>query len=215
MTEHFDLIHVGKCGGSSVRAELLRRRVPHTHVHMVTKPTFSPSRSYVILVRDPVDRFVSCFNWRRYLLTSGLRPVPAHPVAAYRQAREYELFEMFADVNEVGEALEGDGANALGDLLCLVGHVRKGFSWYLDELLDRVSPHQIRGVIATPTIADDFQRVFGFELSMHKNGGYPAPPAELSARARSNIEDYLSREYATLRRLKRVAPLVARRLSFV
>jgi hypothetical protein len=97
----------------------------------------------VILVRDPVDRFVSCFNWRRHLLTSGLRPVPKHPIAAYRQAREYDLFDMFRDVNEVGEALEGNAANALGDLLCLIGHVRKGFSWYLDELLDRVSPSQI------------------------------------------------------------------------
>jgi hypothetical protein len=68
----FDVIHVGKCAGSSLAAELSQRGYSFNHIHM-SQPTMEPNRKVVVLVRDPVERFISAFNWRLYVI---IRPRP-------------------------------------------------------------------------------------------------------------------------------------------
>ena len=56
------LIHIGKCGGSSL-ISALKGNVKVKHIQMVT---WEPNS--VIIIRNPVQRFISAFNWRFHLV---------------------------------------------------------------------------------------------------------------------------------------------------
>ena len=205
----FDLVHVGKCGGSSIVAELQDRGFRFEHFHL-RRPLAGADRRYVVLVRDPVARFVSAFNWRRHLLENDLLPVAcsADPIARLRHRAEREFLASFDGVNAFAERLVRTGehdVSVLTTLMQLVGHVPQGFAWYLDDLLDGIAPAQLAAVIATERLADDFEAVFGFRPVAERNRHYASRGTELSVQGRANLAREFAVEYRTLDRLADLA----------
>ena len=145
----FQLVHVGKCGGTSVADELLRNGFNFQHVHM-QRPVFGPDCRYVILVRDPVARFVSAFNWRHHLLGKNLLPaeLKQDPIARLKQEAEWSFLSHFQDVNDFAERLVPRipyDVSAMTTMMALITHAREGFSWYLDDLLGLWHPPNFLG----------------------------------------------------------------------
>jgi hypothetical protein len=201
----FDLVHVGKCGGSSIVAELRSRGFCFEHVHM-RRPIAEAGRRYLVLVRDPVARFVSAFNWRRHLLGQDLLPAARKqdPIARLRHQAEWDFLSQFGDVNEFAERLVRTGeydVSAMVTLMHLIGHVPQGFGWYLGDLLDRLEPGQLMGAIATERLGDDCEAVFGFRPTAVRNRNHDPRQTILSPQARGNLAREFGTEYRTLRRL--------------
>ncbi|MFN9367597.1 MAG: sulfotransferase family 2 domain-containing protein [Planctomycetia bacterium] len=167
-------------------------------------------RRYVVLVRDPVSRFVSAFNWRCHLLENELLPAARtqDPIARLRHRTEREFLAHFEDVNAFAERLVQTGeheVSALATLMQLVGHVPQGFVWYLDDLLDGIEPSQLAAVIATERLADDFEAVFGFRPVAERNRHYGSRGTALSPQGRANLAREFAAEYRTLDRLADLA----------
>lgn len=205
----FDLVHVGKCGGISVVVELQAHGFRFDHVHM-RRPTYAADRRYVVLVRDPVSRFVSAFNWRKHLLGNDLLPGAhtADAIGRLRHRAERELLAEFQDVNAFAERLTcptGFDVSALSTLMQLIGHVPQGFSWYLDDLLAAIAPGQLAGVIATERLADDFAAMFGFRLVAENHRHYASSGSTVSPVGRANLAREFRGEYRTLGRLADLA----------
>jgi hypothetical protein len=212
----FDLVHVGKCGGGTVLQELTAKGYRFEHFHL-RRPVVAADRRFVILVRDPVARFVSAYNWRRHLYEESLLAAsPDDPVMRLRHDTEREFLSLFSDVNAFAEKLVAGGTwdvSPITTLMQLIGHVPQGFAWYLNELLDRIEPGQLLGVIATERFADDFESLFGFRptASQHRNGA--ALPTSLSPAGRSNLVRQFAGEYRTLARLADLARRSGRPMS--
>lgn len=205
----FDLVHVGKCGGSTIVEELRARGFRFEHIHM-RRPVVEAARRYVVLVRDPVARFVSAFNWRRHLLGNDLLPAARKqdPVARLRHSAEREFLRHFEDVNAFAEKLvqpEMYDVSAMSTLMALIGHVPQGFEWYLGDLAGRIQPSQLLGVICTERLADDCEAVFGFRPTAERNRLSGSQPAALSPAGRANLAREFEPEYRTLRRLADLA----------
>lgn len=60
-------IHIGKCGGSTVRKEFKKNKILFYEKHM-TNVKFHRNKKYIIVIRNPISRFVSAFNWRYKLV---------------------------------------------------------------------------------------------------------------------------------------------------
>ena len=66
-------VHIGKCGGSSLwqvipDSPLLKKRFNNvTKVHISKPPIFNKA-SYLIVLRNPIKRAISAFNWRYKLV---------------------------------------------------------------------------------------------------------------------------------------------------
>jgi len=213
----FSLVHVGKCGGSSVVHELLRREFRFEHVHM-RRPAIGPDHRYVILVRDPVARFISAFNWRRHMLGADLLPaaLKENPLNRLKQQAEWSFLSSFQNVNECAEQWVAGGeheVSAIGTMMGLVTHVPQGFSWYLDDLLDHVSAVQLLGVIALEHFDDDFDHLFGFRPSAEQHRHYPDSGRDLSTLGRANLEREFAAEYQSLDRLAALAGRAGVRMS--
>jgi len=207
--EPFDLVHVGKCGGSSVVEELRGRGFQFEHFHM-RRPLPAAGHRYVVLVRDPVARFVSAFNWRRHLFNNDRLPAAHHedPIASLRHRAEWELLQQFDDANALAERLVQTGqheVSPLATMTTLIGHVPQGFAWYLGGLLDQLEPGQLAGVIATERLGDDFERLFGFRPTAERNRLQASRGTGLSAAGRANLAREFAEEYRILERLAELA----------
>ena len=60
--QDFVFVHLGKTGGSSAIAMLYKHGFNNFKVIHVQKVKYDPSKKYVLLLRDPIERFISAFN---------------------------------------------------------------------------------------------------------------------------------------------------------
>ncbi len=75
-TDYLNFIHIGKCGGRTVNAQLRESpdvrsdfvRVWRTHVR---RPIYKSNTRYLFVVRNPIDRAVSAFNWRKRMMSEN------------------------------------------------------------------------------------------------------------------------------------------------
>lgn len=203
----FDLVHVGKCGGTSAATELRGHGFRFDHVHM-RRPEVGPERRYVVLVRDPIARFVSAFNWRRHLIAEASLTTPADPVGRIRHEAERSLLALFTDVNQFAEALvpnRGYDVSPALTMMQVIGHVPQGFGWYLDGLLRRIDPGQLLGVVQLERFAADIERLFGFAPTARRNAQAGSSAPSLSPLGLANLTRVLAAEYETLNELATLA----------
>jgi hypothetical protein len=205
----FDLVHVGKCGGATVATALQQAGYSFEHVHM-RRPRVSPTRSYVVLVRDPMARFVSAFNWRRHRLSHGLSPQgpKRDPIWRLKHESEWAFISMLESAEALAEQLvaePGFDVSPAITLMNLIGHVPQGFAWYLGRLLDEIVPSQLLAVVCQERLEGDMHDAFGIRPSVSQHRDYPRLSEELSPLARANLMQVFSEEYRTLEKLRRLA----------
>ena len=70
-------IHIGKCGGTSIIYYFLKHGIKLEQYHLV-KPVFDEDIKYFMWFRDPIERFISCFNNLKeivgYQIPAGIKP---------------------------------------------------------------------------------------------------------------------------------------------
>ncbi|MEB3266238.1 MAG: hypothetical protein VKN13_06445 [Cyanobacteriota bacterium] len=205
-SEPFSLIHVGKCAGSSVGADLRAAGFQFDWVH-VRKPELDANRCYVILVRDPVARFVSAFQWRKHVLRGQIERLKDSCPGTLKQRYEHDFLELFNDINTLAEQIDANnptaGLHGAISLVQLIGHVPLGFAWYLDGLLERVDPGQLLAAVAVETLASDMQQVFGISVQTTEKMHYSGKGSQLSELGHQNLKRLFEGEYRTLRQLDR------------
>ena len=59
-----ELLHIGKCGGGTVNVGLMSCINPQIHVRPVTQAEVNSGHRFIVVVRDPISRFISAFNFR-------------------------------------------------------------------------------------------------------------------------------------------------------
>lgn len=202
MTIHF--LHIGKTGGSAVKAALRRFETSHDlalHKHDKLLADVPAGDKALFAVREPVGRFVSGFN-------SRLRK--AQPLAYREWSRKERLaFERFATPNALAEALSSGDEATLGaarDAMAAIQHVRAPLSrWFrADELRERQD--DVLFVISQPRLAEDFEVLkrllglpagarlpFGDVVSHRTPAGFQT---SLSPLGRANVEAWYAQDIA-------------------
>lgn len=213
----FHLVHVGKCGGGSIASELRAAGFRFEHFHM-QRPVAHPETRYLILARDPVARFVSAFNWRKHLYSTGVLPRAnsTGPLSELRHRAEREFLFQFETANTLAEQLGADGTTKVSSaslLLALINHVPQGFDWYLGHLLEQIEPGQIAGVICTESLSGDFEHLFGFLPKQEIHRLNSSASTQVSEEGRANLAKEFHREYALLNKLSLLAQKAGIRMS--
>jgi len=195
------VIHIGKCGGSTVTTELKKHNIPFEKVH-VSKAIYDPTKRYVIVTRNPTKQFVSAFNWRLHILT--------HQKSRMREFdMEKKLLLYYGNVNKLAMDLY-DNTGALNQTLHrsiekTTSHLHKRNHFYLDTFFQDCPKEHIRGVICTETISDDMKRIFNIHITSHaKNNQMRNYSTYLSNVARANLKEYLKKDYLCLEYLIRI-----------
>jgi hypothetical protein len=195
------VLHVGKTGGTAVKAVL--QRFPdkfRLHPHTVRLCDCSPGERVFVAVRHPLDRFVSSFN-------SRLRKGAPRYFFEWSDA-EAEAFRHFANPNDLGEAL-----SSLNPLrrrraqraMLSIRHVRSRLSFWLGST-DYLRARNDDLVIGeTRTLQSDFEnllKLVGLQpiaLSTDPIAMHSTPSGmtrHLSPTAKSNLSHWYAEDFA-------------------
>jgi len=195
------LIHIGKCGGSTVARELKNHGYKFFEVHM--RPTrYNGSKNYFITIRNPISRFISAFNYMHKLVVNEAKK-------DFRYESEKELLMRFDSPSVIAQSLYDDSMNLTLDLNSMenyIGHVFEDINFYLEDFLNSCDPSDIGGVICTEMLSADLERVFGFSTELHerRNSGMST---HLSTKALNNLSLFLQKDFDCIEKLNKMSVL--------
>jgi hypothetical protein len=125
---HF--LHISKTGGGAVKAALAAAPSQQyrvlTYDHSVSLADVPAGENAIFFLRDPIERYVSGFNWR-------LQRWPVKSASHLREAQR-AAFAAFPTPDALGVALAEEGGRLHNEALAAmasIGHVRNHYSEWL------------------------------------------------------------------------------------
>lgn len=200
-TKTLFVVHVGKSGGTFIReiigmSEKISQEFSNIQVvHTVSVPLHKRSR-YLIVLRDPIRRSLSAFNWRYSMVVVGGEPG--------RFPREARVLARYKSLSKLGEDLYSEGAlnrSVVQDFRA-IHHLRENIQYHLRFIYGRISKKQLYAVITQENLVRDAWAFLGVDVQAmpRLNSSSPALPEQtvLSSKATANLAKYLSGEYRAL-----------------
>lgn len=197
-------IHIGKCGGASLwdvinESKLVQEEFSQVHKVHTVKPPILENAKYLIVIRNPISRAISAFNWRYKLVVED-------EVQRHRFKGEREILERYKTLNNLAESLYTDNEvnGEVAKEFQKIHHLKENIQFYLSELLDTITEEQIFGVLSTETLGEDvFQQLGVTNMKRtHENAKFVDESKKyLSASAYDNLKKYLGEDYESLRKL--------------
>lgn len=191
------LIHVGKSGGSSLRLALNQIGVQYSVIHVMPVPIVRERARYYLLLRSPVSRAISAFNWRYKLVVTD-------EVQKTRFPGEYEILKNYGSINNLAEALYTEGnanADAIADFRS-IHHLKESIAYYFSVIPVSRLKSRIAGVLFQESMATDFERLFNKPLPGFSEKRNKKPIDDvLSDRAKRNLVRILESDYTTIEEL--------------
>ena len=197
-------IHIGKCGGRTLDTALRNSSIVKSkfssvfRIHIM-KPVIMKNVSYAIVVRNPIQRAISAFNFRYKLVVND-------GTHKNQFDGEYEILKKYETLNSLCESLYTDGvlnSDVSGEFK-KIHHLKENISFYLKPLLDKISPTQLFAVFATETLNEDIANILNInnELYIHQNSKNVSNDKKfLSKKAYNNLKRYLADDYLYLSKL--------------
>ena len=223
-------IHIGKCGGTSIRAALVSKLFLKHPTGYISERDYNLTRfvaplymewfhcdrvhtrsnlSHYVCLRNPIDRFVSAFNWIYYRVSTPTYEPNLHKEYVERNptVEDFALYDN--DVNNMAEQLyDDDGVlNEKAHSIIMgppgddLGNFRGNqLSWnityYMEELVNS-STTKFAGVIAFPTLNEDAKHHFGIELRHFKKN--KVGNKTLSKLGYKNLRRYLDSDFRCIK----------------
>ena len=204
MKRQLQFVHVGKCGGSSVKKLLPISPVIsdkystffETHINGVV---IDPNCDYLFCVRNPIDRAFSAFEWRKKLVLED-----ALPDQVGRFPGERKVLRKYSSLGVMARSLyRSDGRldQAVARDFHSVHHLRESISFYCRPLFGVLAPMNILGVVCQESLASDCTRLLGVDVSRvreRSNSSKRRIDQDLDAEAMNNLKRYLVEDYQCL-----------------
>lgn len=214
--EELIYIHIGKCGGVSLwdainRSSVVKDRFQSISKVHVSKPPILTKSKYLIVVRNPISRAISAFNWRHKLAVEDA-------VMKDRFKGEHDILIKYGTLNSLAEALYDNGnlnQNVAREFRN-IHHLKEDISFYLSDLLAKMKNEQLFALMATENLDADIEQVLGIQSvkRVHENrSGLVKEKTYLSENARENLKKFLAQDYAAIEQLLNMASITDDRRS--
>ena len=198
-------IHIGKCGGESLWTALQGSRHVAENFDLLRKvhvrqPPVLDRAKYLVVIRNPISRAISAYNWRlKLVLEDGIQKD--------RFPGERDVLARYPTLNALADALYDDEGRAdpqAASDFRRIHHLKEDISFYLTDLLNRVSPDQIHAVLATEALDADMAATLGIENPprVHENASTTSDERKrLDPGPRAKLRRFLAQDYAALEKL--------------
>jgi hypothetical protein len=186
------IIHIGKCAGSVVCNTLKKNNIEFTQIH-VQKAKFKENKKYVILLRNPVSRFISAFNWRYKL-------VLIDKTQKKRFYKEKNALEKYNNANNLAENIENYDDDEGEEY---IHHIYEDINYYLSDFLRECKSENILGVITQENLFDDFRKIFNIEIDeiVKSRKNKSGMSKDISDTGYKLLKKYLWRDYECIEKL--------------
>ncbi len=185
MNKNFTFIHIGKCGGSSISYLLKKNNFNFNAIH-IRREKYKSCKKYLIALRNPVERFVSAFYWRKHLVSTSQKN---------RFHGEYEFFQKYSTI----ESLIQDDITILKKQY--VHHLKEDIHYYLGDFFNQCDPSNIIGIVCTENLNKDIENIFDIKVGgVHKNNNSKRKK-EFKEEYREFLKKYLQKDYLIIEKL--------------
>jgi hypothetical protein len=158
-------IHVGKCAGSSINMALNKLGIKFTNLHCGNAPEQlkkimsedSGDNIYLVSARNPIDRFISAFNWDKY-----------EKIIRKKSENLFwkKIYATFSSVDDLICSLYSSDLDRkkLAEFAINKSklHIQCGLSWYIPITTLNKLPMERTVVINTEKLVDDFNSFLKF-----------------------------------------------------
>lgn len=184
------LIHIGKCGGTTVSSILNANNIVHENIH-ITKPIFNVNDKYLIVIRNPINRFISAFNWRYKLVVMD-------KTQETRFLNEKNILTNYDCINNLAENIEEFDINNT-----YIHHIYENIDFYLSDFLTNCKKENIIGVVTQENLNNDVEKIFNLNLNYHvmHNKNDTKTDTYLSTIGYELLKKYLHKEYECVDKL--------------
>ena len=197
-------VHIGKCGGTSLwralkNSPVINERFERFEKVHTSKPPILEKASYVVVVRNPIKRAVSAFNWRyKLVVDDGLQKE--------RFRGEYEILTKYGTLNALAENLYvGDILNKnVAKEFRAIHHLKEDIAFYIQDLLKDIKPDQLFAVLAAETLDQDISDLLGIDKTTraHENASQTHDEKKtFSKQGYENLRRFLVNDYAAIKAL--------------
>jgi len=186
-TENIKLIHIGKCGGSTVSTILKNNNINFQLTH-IEKANFDMNEKYVIVIRNPIKRFISSFNWRHKLVVQD-------KTQENRFKGEKEILQYYKTANHLAENIFDFDINKT-----YIHHIKEDIHFYLGNFLTKCKKENILGIITTENMNHDIKHLFGIDNTLYINKNSKNNTI-LSQLGYDNLTKYLEKDFECIHKL--------------
>jgi hypothetical protein len=200
-------IHIGKCGGASLwkaiqESKIIRSQFLHIKKIHGEKPLILKKAKYLILIRNPVQRAISAFNWRYKLVVED-------ETQRQRFEGEWSVLKKYKSLNNLAEVLYKDDLlnSEVSKEFQKIHHLKENITFYLSELLLKVTSEQIFCVISNETFSEDVINHLDVTVieKIHENRKFVDDSKKnLSQKAYNNLKKYLRDDYECIEKLTKL-----------
>jgi hypothetical protein len=190
-------ISIGKCAGNTVN-KTLRKMNYNLSIKHIVPVNYNPNKKYIILIRNPISRIISAFNWRLYNVCKT-------KLQESRFKGEQGILNKYKTINKLAEDLyNSDGSIniSISKPHFYIHHLYEDINFYIGNFLNECSPENIYGVIVTETINEDLNRLFNVDINdiphYLKNKKYDTSLSELGY---NNLKKYLHKDYECINKM--------------
>uniref|UniRef100_A0A6C0DY68 Sulfotransferase domain-containing protein n=1 Tax=viral metagenome TaxID=1070528 RepID=A0A6C0DY68_9ZZZZ len=198
------IIHIGKCAGSVVCNTLKKNNIEFTQIH-VQKAKFKENKKYVILLRNPVSRFISAFNWRYKL-------VLIDKTQKKRFYKEKNALEKYNNANNLAENIENYDDDEGEEY---IHHIYEDINYYLSDFLRECKSENILGVITQENLFDDFRKIFNIDIDeiVESRKNNSSMSKDISDTGSKLLKKYLWRDYECIEKLYKMGCLTEKQYT--
>ena len=189
------LIHIGKCGGSTLLAELELKNIKFEYKH-IEKVKFNPNKKYLIVIRNPIKRFISAFYWRYYLVCDNKSQ-------ENRFKNEKQILNKYKNINNLCKNLKLNKNifNGNPNSTNYIHHLKEDINFYLKDFIKVCPKNKIVGVICTETIRNDFKKLFDINLTNHVKHNKIKYNKDLKPKNYDILKNYLRKDYFIVKKM--------------
>jgi hypothetical protein len=187
--QQINIIHIGKCGGSTIEKILTKNNIEFNKIH-ITKPIFNKKYKYLITIRNPIDRFISAFNWRYKL-------VVLDKIQENRFEGEKDTLIKYGCVNNLAENITSFDINK-----SYIHHIYEDINFYLDDFLGKCKKENIIGILTQEDLQHDIKQIFNIcDTNIHINQNNTIINKYISSQGYDLLKNYLYKDYECINKL--------------
>tara|TARA_Y200000002_G_scaffold370234_1_gene365476 strand:+ start:1696 stop:2388 length:693 start_codon:yes stop_codon:yes gene_type:complete len=189
LDNHNTFIHVGKCAGSTLE-KILMSKLKISRTYHMRKPIFNRKSNYYIVLRNPISRAISAFNWRKRLVLQEKTQIN-------RFQYEYDTLKKYKSLNQIAELLYDSNQTNSNKLLEFerIHHIKKGINYYLSFLIKKNRLKYLKKVFVQETLNEDIKSFFDINMDNRKKYKENKVETKLSNKAIQNLIKYYSDDY--------------------
>lgn len=216
-TTELDYIHIGKCGGETVWQSILesnevKKRFNNVRRTHINKPIYKKRTQYIFVIRNPIDRALSAFNWRYKLVVEDALQKDRFP-------GEFAILEKYRTLENLAISLFDGGKidkRAAKDFR-QIHHLREDVNYYMENAAKTLSSDQVFAVLCQRTLDRDIERYLGVTSAgkMHENKKVRGERLGLSAVAKKNLAKFLEKDFDCIREIHRLFPLDEENMEYL